>query len=530
MRKQKLPTDCASCHRASDVHAGKLGEQCEQCHTTEGWKSSITFDHDLTSFPLVGLHVAVTCEQCHRTRKYRDAGHGCNDCHKSDDVHKGSLGADCAKCHSPNGWRLWEFDHGKQTGFALTGAHGKLACEGCHKQPADQVKLNPSCLSCHEQDDVHLGQYGGSVNAAIPPSPSRALVCSNSHMRRLITTSLVLALLAVMPAFAAQTRDTFDHLTTGFELLGQHRDLPCESCHANAVFKGTPHECGACHGVGTAIRATAKTANHILSTNRCDSCHTPVAWNPAVNFDHAEALGSCSTCHNNVQAQGKGPTHIQTDLECDACHSTISWAGAVFKHDGVTSGCASCHNGVQATGMPASHIPIGTAGCEACHSTTNFTTFAGTAMNHAAVAGMPCAACHEAGMSWFGVSIVTRPPAPHPTSGDCSQCHGSTTSFTTISLRPANHIPTSAPCVQCHTNPNDFSQYSVTGTHIGVTDCLSCHGPAVAGTFANIKITSTGGITFQSAASIAMAPDATTRRTSMREASTSVRPTSPARR
>ena len=158
--KQKLPTDCASCHRASDVHAGKLGTQCEQCHTTEGWKSSITFDHDLTSFPLVGLHVAVTCEQCHRTRKYRDAGHGCNDCHRSDDVHHGSLGADCAKCHSPNGWRLWEFDHGKQTGFALTGAHGKLACEGCHKQPADQVKLNASCLSCHEQDDVHLGQYG----------------------------------------------------------------------------------------------------------------------------------------------------------------------------------------------------------------------------------------------------------------------------------------------------------------------------------------------------------------------------------
>ena len=315
-------------------------------------------------------------------------------------------------------------------------------------------------------------------------------------MRRLITTSLVLALLAVAPAFAAQTRDTFDHLTTGFELLGQHRDLPCESCHANAVFKGTPHECGACHGVGTAIRATAKNANHILSTNRCDSCHTPVAWNPAVNFEHTEALGSCSTCHNNVQAQGKGPTHIQTDLECDACHSTISWAGAVFKHDGVTSGCASCHNGVQATGMPASHIPIGAAGCEGCHSTTNFTTFTGTAMNHAAVAGMPCAACHEAGMSWLGVSIVTRPPAPHPTSGDCSQCHGSTTTFTTSALRPANHIPTNAPCAQCHTNPNDFSQYSVTGAHIGVTGCLNCHAQAVAGTFANIKITSTGASHF----------------------------------
>jgi hypothetical protein len=157
---QKLPKDCVSCHRASDVHVGELGTQCDQCHITEGWRAGVSFDHDLTKFPLLGLHVAVSCEQCHTTRKYRDAGLGCIDCHKRDDVHKGSLGVACAKCHSPNGWRLWEFDHGKETGFALTGAHAKLVCAGCHKQPADEVKLNPTCLSCHEQDDVHLGQYG----------------------------------------------------------------------------------------------------------------------------------------------------------------------------------------------------------------------------------------------------------------------------------------------------------------------------------------------------------------------------------
>lgn len=309
----------------------------------------------------------------------------------------------------------------------------------------------------------------------------------------LIAHALVVAFALVPSAFAAQSRDTFDHLTTGFELLGQHRDLPCEACHANAVFKGTPHDCGACHGVGTAIRATAKPANHILSTERCDSCHTPIAWRPAMNFDHAEARGSCSTCHNNSQARGKGPQHIDTNLECDTCHSTISWAGAVFNHNGITTGCASCHNGVQATGMPATHISTAGAPCEACHSTTNFTTFAGTPMNHAAVTSIACATCHEAGKSFFGVSIVTRPPAPHPASGDCSLCHGSTTSFATNSLRPANHIPTSAPCTQCHTTPNDYSQYSVTETHASVTGCLGCHGSTVAGTFANITIATTSG-------------------------------------
>jgi hypothetical protein len=325
---------------------------------------------------------------------------------------------------------------------------------------------------------------------SLAPSFARPSV-SACHWIAALTLTLLLSFAPCAPGFAAQTRDTFDHLTTGFELLGQHRDLPCEACHANAVFKGTPRECGACHGVGTTIRATSKTANHILSSDRCDSCHTPVAWKPAVNFDHAEARGSCSTCHNGVQAQGKPATHVQTDLECDVCHSTISWSMITFKHDGITGNCASCHDGVHATGMPATHIPTNNAPCESCHSPTNFTTWSGATMNHSAVTTIPCATCHEAGKSFAGVTIVTRPPAPHPTSGDCSLCHNSTTSFTADAPRPANHIPTTAPCAQCHTSAGNYTVYSVTGTHIGVTDCLSCHGPSVANTFANITITST---------------------------------------
>lgn len=156
----KLATDCIDCHRASDVHSGKLGAQCAQCHSPEGWRKSLQFDHDLTDFPLVGLHVVVPCEQCHVTRAFKDTGKECYSCHQADDKHHGSLGRECARCHSPNGWRIWEFDHGKETGFALAGAHRKLACANCHKQPPDKVKLGSDCASCHAQDDVHLGQYG----------------------------------------------------------------------------------------------------------------------------------------------------------------------------------------------------------------------------------------------------------------------------------------------------------------------------------------------------------------------------------
>jgi len=56
---QKLGIDCASCHRADEPHGGSLGKQCEQCHTQSNWKD-VRFDHDMSGFPLLGLHVAVT--------------------------------------------------------------------------------------------------------------------------------------------------------------------------------------------------------------------------------------------------------------------------------------------------------------------------------------------------------------------------------------------------------------------------------------------------------------------------------------
>ena len=157
---QKLGTECAGCHRADDVHAGNLGTDCAQCHGVETWRGHLQFDHDFSTFPLVGLHVAVPCFACHRSTSFKDARQTCVDCHETDDRHKGSLGRDCEACHSVNGWNLWQFDHGKSTKFALTGAHSKVACEGCHKQPAHVAKPSQDCAACHAEDDVHLGQYG----------------------------------------------------------------------------------------------------------------------------------------------------------------------------------------------------------------------------------------------------------------------------------------------------------------------------------------------------------------------------------
>src|SRR5882672_950219 len=86
-------------------------------------------------------------------------------------------------------------------------------------------------------------------------------------------------------------------------------------------------------------------------------------------------------------------------------------------------------------------------------------------------------------MSFFAVTIVTRPPAPHPTTGDCGSCHLSTTSFNSGTMMPAGHIPTSQPCTLCHSNPSDFSVYLM--LHDGISSgCATCHAAGLS--FANI--------------------------------------------
>jgi len=165
-----------------------------------------------------------------------------------------------------------------------------------------------------------------------------------------------------------------------------------------------------------------------------------------------------------------------------------------MNHAGITSGCASCHAsgksffGVTVVTPPATHIPTGGAACESCHSTTTFTNFGGTAINHAAVSGLPCATCHEAGKSWYGVTIVTRPTLAqdpnHPQTGECGTCHTSTVSFMTgITTMPSNHIPTTQPCALCHTTPGNYAV--ATMNHQGINSgCATCHASGLS--FANV--------------------------------------------
>lgn len=159
--KHKTSQECIDCHKKDDVHKNQLGESCRRCHNEFSWRSRVIFDHDITKFPLLGLHSGLTCEECHLKSTYKDVDTKCYGCHKKDDEHKGRLGRECRICHNPNGWRVWDFDHNKRTRFKLDGKHTKLHCHDCHKRAVISMKNQlGACNDCHAADDIHNGQFG----------------------------------------------------------------------------------------------------------------------------------------------------------------------------------------------------------------------------------------------------------------------------------------------------------------------------------------------------------------------------------
>jgi hypothetical protein len=138
-----------------------MGKQCETCHNSSGWADKVLFEHDITAFPLIGIHAVTACEECHSSAAFKDASLMCNACHKKVDKHKGRFGKKCQQCHNPNSWKVWLFDHEKQTNFTLDGSHKELHCHRCHVKDMDKnLKVSGTCSGCHKGDDIHRGQFG----------------------------------------------------------------------------------------------------------------------------------------------------------------------------------------------------------------------------------------------------------------------------------------------------------------------------------------------------------------------------------
>ena len=361
---REAPGRCVDCHAKQDVHKGRLGAQCADCHSEASWKQA-RFDHGKTHFPLHGAHAPLKCASCHKAEHFKDTPTACVACHRKDDAHKGTLGTACGDCHTDANWKQTRFDHAR-TRFPLRGAHAPLKCASCHKN--DRWRETPStCVACHRKDDRHKGSLGAA--------------CGDCHSERDWKVG------------------RFDHAKTRFPLLGRHAGIRCDSCHKSAVFKDVPGTCIGCHRKDDRHKGA-------LGEN-CAACHTARNWKES-SFDHAKTafplLGSharvkCESCHRDTDyrrtprdclgCHKKDDVHAgQLGAKCDACHDAGTWKKARFDHGRtrfpllgghLVVPCAKCHASKRyQDAQPA---------CAACHARDDV---------HKRRLGPACDTCHNA--------------------------------------------------------------------------------------------------------------------------------------
>jgi hypothetical protein len=456
--QNKLCLDCHDHQTVAEDIASKQGfhgkdenartQECKACHSdhkgrdaTVVWLDRDTFDHRFTDYELIGRHKLTECSGCHlEDKKYRQAEHGCYDCHSEDDAHDGDLGKECDSCHNPVGWSQFEFDH-DQTEFKLKFSHQRVNCNACHVK--EQYKDTPkNCVDCHAIRDVHANRFGNQ--------------CESCHQEK------------------AWDKTIFDHdRDTDYRLEARHRGPSCNDCHkpgyAAKKKKDTIRDCYSCH--------RDDDPHNELNGKKCQDCHVVRGWAYA-EFDHGAntdfALNgahdslACEACHDFGASTKEIDTdcyscHKQDDvhkreqgIECNQCHKEVAWLKHVrFDHD-------------------LSKFPLigqhAAAGCEACHLTSVFQDTGSHCIDchesddvHKRGLGKDCALCHNPNdwLIWAFDHDETDFELRHAHSEvHCHSCH----------YRPLEEVTDrGARCVDCHRR-DDIHDGNFGG------NCSRCHG------------------------------------------------------
>jgi hypothetical protein len=434
-----LATTCANCHAKKDAHFGRLGRNCQSCHTVFDWKKPLPFNHAKTGFALTGEHRTAACLTCHVGQRWKGLPQQCYGCHAKNDAHRGSRGTNCASCHTTATWKSATFNHARDAGFPLVGRHGSVSCAGCHG--ANNSLKNPprACYGCHAKDDSHKGSRGTNcaschnstswksasfdhnkntrfpllgkhsaatcaqchgVGNSIKQPPRTCYGChakDDSHKGRNGTDC----------AKCHNSRDwkvsSFNHDTmTRFKLVGAHKTTECEGCHKQpANIVKPPSTCVGCHSEDDPHEGQLG--------DQCESCHNPDNWKERVQFDHSltrfPLLGkhiavTCEKCHADKGYAAKGVTcaachvddhHLSTlglKPSCAECHTVAGWKAWSFDHDNETSFaltgrhkgliCTACHKkDVEPADVPTT--------CVSCHQNQDV---------HHGNFGNDCERCH----------------------------------------------------------------------------------------------------------------------------------------
>ena len=224
--------------------------------------------------------------------------------------------------------------------------------------------------------------------------------------------------------------EKFDHLTTGYELTGEHSLLECGDCHIGGVFETLPKVCSDCHDNVIAI---GKPSIHIVTESPCDTCHNTTGFLASAIMDHSILERVCAACHDGITATGKTIDHLTSTNACELCHTTNYWDRVDYvNHDGILNlkSCGiACHvPGLPGTNQPAGHINTAGNYCGGCHLPEGDNPswpLICSAISHTWVAGA-CSDCHTDSGPAFGPNHYANHLATtgeDPTSAECNSCH-----------------------------------------------------------------------------------------------------------
>ncbi len=510
-------TNCNDCH--VDIHQATTEPDCSRCHTPSSWLvNNIIEVHQMSRFPLNGVHRTVDCSLCHKSEssaRFEVVGVNCIDCHrqnylattKPNHVQSG-ISENCILCHRENSfqWTGAGFDH---TAFPLTLGHAAAKCNDCHLTPGVFTGAKQDCYSCHQKDfltakvpDHTLGRFsttcldchttapgwkpvtfnhnsfpltqGHSTPACIDCHTggnytATAIDCYSCHQKDYLATTnpnhsasgvskICQTCHTLNPGW---TPVTFNH--SAFPLTLGHSGPICTDCHTGTNYAATPVDCYSCHQKDFVATTNP---NHTASgiSQICQTCHTTnPGWKP-VTFNHTafpltlgHASPVCIDCH-------KGGNYTTTPVDCYSCHQADFLAATNPNHTlaSFTTLCQTCHT-TNPGWKPATFthtgfsLTLGHSGlaCSDCHTGGNYAT-----------TSTDCYSCHKA--NYLATTIPNHTAVGYPTT--CSTCHTlnpgwkpATFTHTALPLTLGHAIPA---CTDCHKGGN----YTTIPT-----DCYSCH-------------------------------------------------------
>ncbi|MBW2460453.1 MAG: hypothetical protein JRH11_02320 [Deltaproteobacteria bacterium] len=249
-------------------------------------------------------------------------------------------GIECSACHTPSGWGVTAgvsggagFDHA-DTGFPLTGRHGRVACNGCHQA---ERQTRRDCTTCHE--DPHQRRLGQS--------------CDRCHSARGWN----------------RTRAVDMHRLTRLPLTGMHVLAACTDCHTRTSereYSATPAECYACHE--REYRDSTVHPNHDGTAGGtpfprdCAACHRANSWSPAFVDPTVLSRSSPLTAPRSHDMRFPVSFGAHSGAPCQSCHLSQRVPAAVA--------CTGCHVHsplILRRQHPTQTVSSSGAACLSCH-------------------------------------------------------------------------------------------------------------------------------------------------------------------